>query len=288
MLARRFAVPLAIALAVVLPPRASAAGAKDECLDAHGRGQDARGKGQLVRARQLFLACAQPACPSLVQGDCARFAEEVDRLTPTVGFVARDARANDLPQTSVYVDDALVATRLDDGKMYEVDPGKHVVRFVNDGRETTIKVVINQGEKGRVLSATFANVGAPASPAPALTQDAPPPPPAPSRSSWPLWLAATGGVAAAAGSIIAIIGFAKVPASCSIASHDCAAPPGDQAFSDAHSGVAMGNLGVGLGIGGAIVMVTGLVLYATSKPTAPTTTGGATPWLTASGVGVRF
>jgi hypothetical protein len=273
-----------VLLGVLVVASPASAASKDECLDAHGRGQDARAKGQLVRARQLFLTCAQSSCPTLVQGDCARFAEEVDRLTPTVGFVARDARSIDLPATSVYVDDALVATRLDDGKMYELDPGKHVVRFVNDGRETTMKVVLNQGEKGRIVSATFANIGAP--PPPHVHEA--PPPPAPARSPWPIVAAGTGGAALAAGAILAIIGVARVPSSCSIAAHDCAAPPGDPAFSDARSGVTLTNIGIGIGIGGAVLMVTGLVLYMTSKPTAPVTTGRIAPWLTENGIALQF
>src|SRR5437879_4237529 len=88
-----------------------AASSKDECIDAHGRGQDLREKGQLVRAKQLFLTCAQPMCPGLVQSDCSRFSEELGRIVPTVSFAARDAAAADLPMTTVYVDEVLFANR---------------------------------------------------------------------------------------------------------------------------------------------------------------------------------
>jgi hypothetical protein len=53
---------------------------KEECLD----GQDAKEAGKLSLARKLFLSCAQSSCPSLVQGDCARFADDLGRLQPTV------------------------------------------------------------------------------------------------------------------------------------------------------------------------------------------------------------
>src|ERR1700734_2425861 len=82
---------------------------KDECVDAFGKGQDARDGAQLVQADRYFLVCAQAACPDLVQHDCARFVDEVERLLPTVTFVARDAAQNDLPDTSVYVDGTPVA-----------------------------------------------------------------------------------------------------------------------------------------------------------------------------------
>src|SRR4051812_42136679 len=141
----------------------AAAASKEECLDSHSRGQDLREKGLLTRARQTFLTCAQSSCPNLIQGDCAKFAEELDRLVPSVSFSARDARSGDLPNTTVYVDDLLVANRLDDGKSYDFDPGKHVIRYVHDGKETVLKVVLNQGDKGRTLVATFASENAPAS-----------------------------------------------------------------------------------------------------------------------------
>lgn len=284
----------AVAIAATLvsvPPRECAAAAKDECVDAHSRGQDARGKGQLTRARQLFLACAQSSCPSLIQGDCARFGEDIERLLPTVSFVARDSRSADLPNTSVYVDEVLLTTRLDDGRTFELDPGKHVVRFVHDGKDTTLKVVLNQGEKGRVLSATFAAAGPAPSPTPPPITSTPPAPPAPSRPVFPLFVAGVGGAAVVTGGVLFALGINKVPANCSVGNHDCAAPPGDAAFNDARSGVSMANLGAGIGIGGAVVLVTGLVLYFTSSATAPTTTGQLVqPWMArgANGIALSF
>ena len=46
---------------------------------------------------------------------------------------------------------------LDDGKPYDLDPGKHAVRFVHEGRETTVTVVLNQGEELRYV-ASFADL----------------------------------------------------------------------------------------------------------------------------------
>src|SRR5262245_42266097 len=95
---------------------------KEECLDAHSRGQDAKDQGKLTLARKLFLTCAQSSCPQLVSSDCARFADDLGRLQPTVIFAARDGSGADLPDTTVYIDDALVATRLDDGRPHDIDP----------------------------------------------------------------------------------------------------------------------------------------------------------------------
>ena len=47
------------ALAGALGAGECRAASKDECLEAHGRGQDLRDAGRLTSARQTFLACAQ-------------------------------------------------------------------------------------------------------------------------------------------------------------------------------------------------------------------------------------
>jgi hypothetical protein len=230
---------------------------KEECLDAHGRGQEQKDRGQLVRAKQTFLTCAQSTCPSLVQADCARFGEELAQLVPTVTFGARDARAGDLPLTTVYVDDVLVASRLDDGKAYELDPGKHLVRYVHEGRETTLRVVLGQGEKGRVLLATFVEPAAPKAEPIATT----PPEEEPKRSKLPLVFAGAGGAALLAGGAMFAIGLAKVPGNCSTSSHECTVAPNDAALDDAHGAMSLANTGLAIGVAGAVTLAGGLLWY---------------------------
>ncbi len=251
------AATLAFASAV---PASARATTKEECLDAHGRGQDLRERGLLVRAKQTLMTCAQSACPTIVQSDCARMVEELGHVVPTVTFAARDASAADLPTTTVYVDDVLFTTRLDDGKAYELDPGRHVVRYVHDGRETSLRVVVNQGEKGRVLLGTFVDPAAP--PVRPLEHDEPPPePPAPHRPILPLLVAGAGGAALVAGSVLWAVGLGRVPSNCSTSTHECAAPPGDPAFDQARSGVSTANAGIAMAVGGALVLGAGLVWY---------------------------
>jgi len=248
----------AVASAFLLVALPATAGPREECLEAHSRAQDLREKGQLARARQTFLACAQSTCPSLVQADCAKSSDELGQLVPTVTFSARDSAAADLPNTTVYVDDALVTSRLDDGKTYELDPGKHVVRYVHDGKEMSLKVVLSQGEKGRLLVATFLSATSPSRREPELTE---PPRAEGSRSAFPLVLAGIGGAALIGGSILAGVGASSIPSSCSLSTHACAAPPGDPAINDAASGTRLANAGIAIGIGGAVVLVGGLVWY---------------------------
>ncbi|MBX3192365.1 MAG: hypothetical protein KF819_35570 [Labilithrix sp.] len=251
-----FALPLVAAL-----EGESAAASKDECLEAHGRAQDLREKGQLARAKQMFMTCAQSSCPALVQGDCARNSDELSHLLPSVTFTARDATANDLPNTTVYVDDVLVTTRLDDGRSYELDPGKHTLRYVHEGKETTLKVVLNQGEKGRVLIATFVGTPSPLEPeisGPVVSS--------PKRPSFPLVVAGLGGAAAIAGGLLLGIGLAGVPDRCSISTRECAGPPNDPALEDARSSVSLANAGTAIAVGGAVMLAGGLLWYFLQPP----------------------
>lgn len=237
---------------------------KEECVDAHGRGQDAKEQGKLTLARKLFLTCAQSSCPQLVSNDCARFADDLGRMQPSVSLSARDGSGNDLPDTSVYIDDALIATRLDDGRPHDVDPGKHVIKFTNQGKDQVVTIVIGAGEQGRAVAVTFGEkkgaAGLPgSSSAPAVPEKPQDIHPAGSKALM------IGGIAlTVAGAAFGTFELTRVPSQCSISTNQCAAAPGDQVFTDAQSAVHLANIGwivtgVGLAaaIGGTIWYVTG-------------------------------
>jgi hypothetical protein len=253
----------AAAFALFVTGAAGAAPAKEECLEAHGRGQDLREAGRLSQARAQFQTCGQQACPALVQSDCVRFAEELAQLVPTVTFVARDARAVDLPDTQVFLDEQLLAGRLDAGKPFELDPGPHAVRFVHRGRDIVLRVVINQGEKNRALVATFADPAGRTPPAGALAPDAGA---SAGRPALPLFVAGVGGLGLAAGAALFGVGLSRVPDACSWSSNECNAPPGDPSFEKAHDGAALANVGLAVGSVGLAVAVGGLVWYFVQSP----------------------
>jgi hypothetical protein len=178
----------------------------------------------------------------------------------------------------VYVDDVLIATRLDDGKSYDFDPGKHFIRFVHDGKETTMKAILNQGEKGRTIVATFSEINAASTSAP----DARPLPPQPKRPILPLAVAGIGAAAVATGVVLYAVGVHQVPAQCSLSTKECAAPPGDHVFDEASHGASLANLGMGVGLGGAAVLVGGLVWYFIQPPASPSqaaSNGVVQPWI---------
>ncbi len=245
-------------LAAAAPSRAAS---KTECVDAYSQGQDARDKRQLLDAREAFLTCAQSSCPPLVQADCARFGDEIDRLVPSVTFAARGAGAADLQDTAVYVDGELVASRLNEGKTYDFDPGEHRIRFVRPEHETTLVVVLNEGEKVRPIVALFAPVARDAH-ALAVTSTA-------SRSVLPWVVAGIGAAAMLTGGVLTIGGLRGVPSDCSLSSHQCESPPGAPSFSEAHAAVTDANVGLGLVGGGAALVAAGLVWHWLEAPSPP-------------------
>jgi hypothetical protein len=290
-------------VAALLAPAVASAQSKEACLEAHGKGQDLRDAGKVSEAREQFLKCAQSACPSLVQSDCARFSEELQRIVPTVTFVARDGRGNDLPDVSVFVDDVAVASKLT-GKSYELDPGSRTVRFVHGDKTIEQKVVVSQGEKGRTVAVTFedppaavvpAAAGGAATPSATLAPDEAE---APSRSVVPLVVAGAGLVTAAVGAVIIGVGLGDVPENCNYSDKECVAPPEDPVFDDAKSAAGTVNLGIGLAAAGAGVAGIGLIWYRVQDPNASSapTTGKRdapagrkiTPWFSRTGGGLNF
>jgi len=261
-------VVIALMLASVSVVSVASAGdlTKEECLDAHSKGQDAKDAGKISLARKLFLTCAQSSCPSLVQGDCARFADDLSRLQPTISFAARDSSGADLPDTTVYLDGVLLLTRID-GEPHDVDPGNHTVKFTNAGRDQVVTVVVGSGEKGRTVVGTFQSPDKPKPVIPAIgaAPAAPKQPAVTTTHARPAkWLILGGGVATLAGAGLTFYGYSKIPANCSLSTHECAAPPGDPAFSKAHSAVKDADLGMVVGGVGLAALVGGLVWYATS------------------------
>ena len=290
------ALVLLLAMAIASPamaqaptPAPAAGPSKEVCLESHSKGQDARDQGKLSLARKLFLTCAQAACPALVQGDCARFADDLGRTQPSVTFVARDGNGVDLPDTTVYVDEMLITTRVE-GTMHEVDPGKHTIKFVHAGKEQVVTVVVGAGEKGRAVSATF---GAP-SPATVTGTQAPVKPAEPVtktvRPGGAKVLMIAGGAVAIGGIALGIYGLSQMPSGCSIGSHECSAPPGDPVFDDASSAMTKINIGFIAGGVGVAASVAGLVWYFKG---AKTTTESPEqqalrPWFVPGGGGISY
>lgn len=279
---------LAASVASAAPP------SKEECVEAHGKGQDAREAGQFSQAGKLFLTCAQSTCPALVQSDCARFVDELSRVQPSITFAARDGAGADLPDTAVYVDGVLVVARLD-GAAHDVDPGSHVIKFQHGTKDQIVTVVVASGEKGRSVAAVFA---APV-PSPAVaaakveaTASKPAPlPPAKQHPSGAKALALAGATIAIGGAGLAILGVVRMPAGCSLSTAQCTAAPGDPAFANASSAARLVDVGIAAGVVGVAAFAAGAYWYVSGASDARATKKermAITPWAGPGGAGLSL
>ena len=262
---------------------------KEACVDAHSRGQDARDQGKITLARKLFLTCAQSGCPAAVQGDCARFADDLSNLQPTVNFVARDGNGNDLPNTTVYVDGMLVATTID-GRPIDIDPGNHTVKFSNGGKDEIVTVVIGSGEKGRVVAARFGSTssGPTGNNNVVDRKEDRPRGPRTTHPKGAMAIAIAGGVLALAGGGVAFYGRTQIPDNCELSTHHCAAPPGDPVFKKASDAAGTMNLGIATASVGVVALAGGLVWYFAGAKTIKESPDqqAIAPWVNAQGGGV--
>lgn len=170
--------------------RASGADDKVECLRAFESAQRARLKSDLVRAKAELKICSRDVCPALAQGPCSDWLREVESAVPSVVVSVRSAEGEDLQSARVTIDGEPQRVT---GTSVELSPGEH--RVVADGGalgRVERKIVVNVGEKNRVvvLTLTPPREKKRQAPAAAATSGAP---------SWPYWVGALGVVAVGAG-----------------------------------------------------------------------------------------
>ena len=165
-----FVVAAAVALEAS-PARAEEPVTPQRCNAAYERAQVFRRDRKLVAARESLLLCSQPRCPAVISADCGPWLREVEGVMPSVVFGARDASGKDVPAVKVSVEGVVLATRLG-GSSIEVDPGERTFVFEPEhGKRVEQKLVINMGEKNRLVLVTILdnNVAEPAPLAPSST-----------------------------------------------------------------------------------------------------------------------
>lgn len=144
------------------------------CIEAYTKGQELEQAGALREARTKFLVCGREPCSKVLVKDCILWIDDVERKMPTVVVEAHGTDDVEVNDVRVFVDDDLVATRLD-GRAIDVNPGPHTLRFVREGAPAVEqRAVMREGEKGRKIVVAFG-------PARASPLAAPPPPPAAAR-----------------------------------------------------------------------------------------------------------
>jgi len=280
-----------VALALLAAP--ARASDKAACLEAASNGQTLRDAHKLVAARDQFRACAAAACPGVVQSDCARWLDAVERALPTVVVGARDRSGHDLVDVTVSVDGHPFVSRID-GHAVPIDPGPHSFHFeAADGSAADDRRVIPEGEESQSviavlgMAAPLVNVGATASPSGTLGGS--PSPPMPLRTTG----FAVGGVGLAALAAGAVLGLLASGAKNNY-ENECGAsigaPPGAcsaQGIRDHDAARTKATLSDAFFIGGSVVAAAGVTLVLITPRT-----GAAETHLTAGAgglsVGGRF
>jgi hypothetical protein len=132
---------------------------KAACIDAHAQIQKLRRAGHLAAARQELVVCLDPGCPGPVRAECGEFAVALDAAQPTLLVDLDDASS----VSAVLVDgNAIDVATL--ARPLELDPGEHRVDLTTTAGSTSHhRVLLREGERGKVLRVTLAERPAPAS-----------------------------------------------------------------------------------------------------------------------------
>lgn len=147
---------------------------KASCVAAYESEQTVRKDGRLREAREKALFCAQAACPASLRDQCAQWVAEIDQSMPTVVFSVTDDAGTDLTDVEVWVDGAKLVDKLD-GKALALDPGKHLIKFVNEAAPAVEQtIIVREGEKNRDVKVKLVTAKAPVTPKEPLTPKEPP------------------------------------------------------------------------------------------------------------------
>jgi len=163
-----------LALSTLVAPRPAQADGPvtpQQCSAAYDHAQVLRRDRKLRAAREQLVLCSQSKCPGVITADCGPWLREVEGGLPSVVFVARDAAGNDVPALKVSMDGTALTSRLS-GDPLDVDPGEHTFTLEPEhGSAVTLKLLINMGEKNRLVQVAIREPAAaappPVEPAPA-------------------------------------------------------------------------------------------------------------------------
>jgi hypothetical protein len=246
------------ACAIASSAQARGGDEREKCASASEHAQELRRAGRLVQAHGQLAVCSRAACPAVVKRDCARWIGEVETSLPTIVVTARDAQGRDLVDVRVFVDDSLLTEHLD-GKAMTIDPGPHTLRYEVDGEKPISNdVVIQEGEKARVLPVRFGM-----SPAPDATTS--PGTPAHPAGGWPVGAYILGGTGVAALAVFTLLAVAGENTYDQCAqSHACS--PSQKDSLGLERGIAWTAFGVGVACLG---VATWLVLTHSGRGAAP-------------------
>lgn len=149
---RRYLLVVAIATSSTATARAHAQGS---CSDVAVEAQARRDARELLESRALLRRCAARECPALIQRDCSRWLEDVEKSLPTVVLAAKDATGQLLVDVKVTADGTPIADQLD-GRAVPMNPGVHTFHFErSDGVSAERRLPVREGEKNQEVLAVF-------------------------------------------------------------------------------------------------------------------------------------
>jgi hypothetical protein len=160
---------------VEAPPQAST-DAVERCVAEHERASMLRLKEKWLEAREQMTACAQEICPLVIRSDCRIWLEELAKMMPTLLVVVE---SDDAGQQRVRLElDGRPLDLSDPAQPIEVSPGPHRLRIILPPYPPVEReVVLQPGEKNRLVRVRFAQPPRP----PAAAPEAQPAPPRASR-----------------------------------------------------------------------------------------------------------
>ena len=125
---------------------------KAACVGAYEDAQKKRLAGDLPGAKLELQICGQDACPALVRTECVGWLREVEAAMPSVIVAVRTAAGADVTTAKISVDGQPLRPRAP-GEAVEVTPGLRKFRVEVAGEAPLERdVVIQTGEKNRVIS----------------------------------------------------------------------------------------------------------------------------------------
>jgi hypothetical protein len=218
-------------------------------------GQHLRTSRKLIAAKDQFIVCARAICPGPVKKDCAEWLAELEATLPSVVLGAKDPKGGDVIDVSVTVDNSPFVDKLD-GSSVPIDPGPHVFHFEWRGHPSVDQqVLIREGEKSRLVTATF----------PGSSTDAPPAPPdAKGSAPVPVGVWIFGGLAVAGGAAFAGLGASGQSDASNLRS-TCAPNCSSSAVDSARLKVILANVSLGVGIASLGIATTWFIVSRSSR-----------------------
>ena len=148
--------PHSLSTAAAQPAEDGGKGNTKTCLEAYRSAQELRLEGKLGAAREKASFCAQEQCPDAVRSGCTKWLSEIIDTQPSIAISARGVDGNDVSDVEVFLDGQLVAKSLG-GRPIDVDPGRHLLKFVHRGQPPIEKeIIVAEGVKNRTVSVDFA------------------------------------------------------------------------------------------------------------------------------------